>query len=99
MDDEHLRQLAAVVLQEAKSLLESSDPSTIKLTDPVLESGRRSAQSFTDNRAGDVDYDLWIRLLQLHCSARQFLDREPDAPTILKEQIAEVEKLVDKRMQ
>jgi len=52
-----------------------------------------------DYNCFDVDYDLWIRLLQLHCSARQFLDREPDAPTILKEQIAEVEKLVDKRVQ
>jgi len=97
MDHEQLKQLAAVVLQEAKSLLESSNRAAIKLTDPVAESGRPSAQGFTDNRAGDVDYELWIRLLQLHCAARHFLGKEPDSLPILKEQIAEVEKLVSKR--
>ena len=97
MDHSRLLELSAVVLQEVKTLLKTGDPSAFPLTDPIVDSGSPSAQTFADNRAGDSDYKLWIRLLRLHSSARSLVDHRPGALADLREQIVEFEKFVPTR--
>jgi hypothetical protein len=92
MDHDRLLELSAVVLKEVKTLLKMGDPSAFLLTDPIFESGSPSAQTFGDNRAGDSDYELWIRLLRLHSSAQSLVDRRPGALADLKERIVEFER-------
>jgi hypothetical protein len=92
MDHNRLQKLSALVLREAKTLLSTGDPSALSLTDPIVDSGAPSAQTFADNRAGDSDYQLWIRLLRLHDSAQSFVDRRPGASADLQERIGEFER-------
>ena len=92
MDHNRLQKLSALVLGEAKTLLSTGDPSALSLTDPIVDSGAPSAQTFADNRAGDSDYQLWIRLLRLHDSAQSFVDRRPGAWADLQERIGEFER-------
>lgn len=99
MDHRRLRQLSAIVLKEAKALLTTGDRSDLVLTDPVLtdpvlESGKRMAQSFSDSQAGDADYEVWIRLLRLHSSARNFVDGGEEAAAGLNQEITELERLL-----
>ena len=93
VDHEHLKNLSTIVLREARSLLATRDRSAFVLTDPVLESGRRRAQTFGDSFGGDDDYELWIQLLRLHSSARSFVDHGGEAAD-LNRQIIEFEKLL-----
>jgi hypothetical protein len=88
MDHNRLQELSALVLGEAKALLNTGDPSALSLTDPIVDSGAPSAQTFADDRAGQ----LWIRLLRLHDSAQSFVDRRPGASADLQERIGEFER-------
>jgi hypothetical protein len=97
MDQRRLKQLSALLLREAKALVASSDASALRVTDPVLDSGSPRAQTFGDDCAGDSDYQLWIRLLQLHCSAQRFIDQGEAARPGLQEQITEVQNLLRSR--
>ncbi len=94
MNHRRLSELSALLLQETKSLLASGDPSAFTMKDPVLDSGSPRAETFGDNRNGDADYQLWIRLLRLHSSAQRFVDEGERARTGLQEQILEFEKLL-----
>lgn len=93
MDHQRLKDLATIILQEAKSLLMTDDPSVTTLTDPIRDSGRARAQTFTDDSAGNSDYTLWVRLLHLHCAARSFVDQRPGALLGLQQEITELERL------
>jgi hypothetical protein len=97
MDQKRLKTLSALLLREAKALVASSDASALRVTDPVLDSGSPRAQTFGDDCAGDSDYQLWIRLLQLHCSAQRFIDQGEAARAGLQEQITEIENLLRSR--
>jgi hypothetical protein len=94
MDHERLKDLSTIILREAKSLLATGDRSAFVLTDPVLDSGSRRAQTFSDGRAGDDDYEIWVRLLRLHSSARTFVDLGGKAVVDLEHEIIEFEKLL-----
>jgi hypothetical protein len=94
MDHKRLKDLSTIVLREAKSLLATGDRSAFALTDPVLDSGKPRAQTFSDGRVGDDDYELWIRLLRLHSSARSFVDLGGKARVDLEHEIIEFEKLL-----
>jgi hypothetical protein len=94
MDHNRLLELSAVVLNEVRTLVKADDPSAFRLTDPIVDSGSPSAQTFGDNRVGDSDYKLWIRLLRLHSSAQSLVDRRPGALDDLRERIVEFEKLL-----
>jgi hypothetical protein len=94
MDHNRLQEISALVLLEAKTLLRMDDPSAFVLTDPIVDSGAPSAQTFGDDRAGDSDYKLWIRLLRLHGSAQSFIDQRPGASADLCERISEFERLL-----
>jgi len=94
VDHKRLKDLSTIVLREAKSLLATGDRSAFVLTDPVLDSGERRAQTFSDSHAGDGDYEVWIRLLRLHSSARTFVDHGGEAVVDLQDQIIEFEKLL-----
>jgi hypothetical protein len=94
LDRKRLKDLSTIILREAKSLLATSDRSNFVLTDPVLDSGTRRAQTFSDGHAGDDDYEVWIRLLRLHSSARNFVDQGGKAAADLEHEIIEFEKLL-----
>src|SRR5208337_15365 len=94
LDQKKQKQLSALLLREAKALVASSDASALRVTDPVLDSGSPRAQTFGDDCAGDSDYQLWIRLLQLHCSAQRFIDQGEAARPGLQEQITEIQNLL-----
>jgi hypothetical protein len=89
VDRKRLNDLSTIVLQEARTLLATGDRSDFVLTDPVLDSGTRRAQTFGDN-----DYEIWIRMLRLHSSARNFVDHGGEAAVDLEQQIIEFEKLL-----
>ena len=97
MDHKRLKQLSALLLREAKALVASRDASALRVTDPVLDSGSPRAQTFGDDGTGDSDYQLWIRLLQIHCSAQRFIDQGETARAGLQEEIVELEKLLRAR--
>src|ERR1700685_1843187 len=94
VDHERLKDLSTIVLREAKSLLATGDRPPFVLTDPVVDSGTRRAQTFSDSCAGDGDYEVWIRLLRLHSSARNFVDHGGETVANLRLQIIEFEKLL-----
>jgi hypothetical protein len=97
VDRKRLNDLSTIVLREARSLLATGDRSAFVLTDPVLDSGTRRAQTFGDNRSGGNDYEIWIRMLRLHSSARNFVDHGGEAAVDLEQQIIEFEKLLSPR--
>jgi len=97
MDHKRLKHVSALLLREAKALVASRDASALRVTDPVVDSGSPRAQTFGDDGAGDSDYQLWIRLLQLHCSAQRFIDQGETARAGLQEQITEIENLLRSR--
>jgi hypothetical protein len=97
MDHKRLKHLSALLLREAKALVASRDASALRVTDPVVDSGSPRAQTFGDDGTGDSDYQLWIRLLQLHCSAQRFIDQGETARAGLQEQIIEIENLLRSR--
>jgi hypothetical protein len=97
MDHKRLKKISALLLREAKALVASREPSALRVTDPVLDSGSPRAQTFGDDGTGDADYQLWIRLLQLHCSAQRFIDQGETARAALQEQIVDIENLLRTR--